>query len=267
MNIYMHELKTKLKSVLIWSLSISALILVFMSMFQSFSSTTVSVNQLMDSFPEELLIAFGMVDMDWSTVLGFYGLIFVFTQICLAIQAANYGFSLVSIEETEWTADFLLSKPVGRASIMTSKLLAAITSLATTQAVVWISSIVFISIFSGGKEYQTDVLVSLMLTMSIFQLFFLTTGMVISLLVKRIRSVTPWSMGLVFGLYILNAFGGMIGDQSLEIISPFKHFAPSPIIKNAAWDWSLVMISVVVVIVAIAGSYGLYSRRNIPSAV
>ncbi|MHB1120661.1 MAG: ABC transporter permease subunit, partial [Bellilinea sp.] len=106
MNIYMHELKTKMKSVLIWSVSISALILVFMSMFQSFSSTTVSVNQLMASFPEELLIAFGMVDMDWSTVLGFYGLIFVFTQICLAIQAANYGFSLVSIEETEWTADF-----------------------------------------------------------------------------------------------------------------------------------------------------------------
>ncbi|MHB1385217.1 MAG: ABC transporter permease subunit, partial [Bellilinea sp.] len=192
MNIYMHELKTKMKSVLIWSVSISALILVFMSMFQSFSSTTVSVNQLMASFPEELLIAFGMVDMDWSTVLGFYGLLFVFTQICLAIQAANYGFSLVSIEETEWTADFLLSKPVGRPNIMTSKLLAAITELAITQAVVWISSFVFITIFSGGKDYQTEALVSLLLTMSIFQLFFLATGMVISLLVKRIRSVTPW---------------------------------------------------------------------------
>ena len=70
--------------------------------------------EMMSSFPKELLIAFGMVDMDWSTILGFFGLVFVFVQICLAIQAANYGFSLVSIEETEWTADFLLSKPVSR---------------------------------------------------------------------------------------------------------------------------------------------------------
>jgi len=267
MNIYMHEFKTKLKSVLIWSLSISALILIYMSMFQGFSSSTISVNELMKSFPEELLIAFGMVDMDWSTVLGFYGLVFVFIQICLAIQAANYGFALVSIEETEWTADFLLSKPVGRTKIMTRKLLAVLSAIAITEVIVWISSFVFVSIFSGEKEYQVEALVSLLLSMVVFQLFFLSTGMVISLLVKRIRNVTPFSMGLVFGLYILNAFGSMIGEQSLEIISPFKHFAPSSIIKNNGWDWPLVLISIVIIIIAIAGSYGLYSRRNIPSAV
>ena len=89
--------------------------------------------------------------------------------------------------------------------------------------------------------------------MPVFQLFFLTVGMVISLLVKRVRSVTPFSMGLVFGLYILNAFGDMIGEEGLEVISPFQHFAPNYIIKNAAWDMPLVMISVVVTIMALAG--------------
>ena len=37
MNIFKHELKTKLSSVVTWSLSIYALIVVFMSMFQSFA--------------------------------------------------------------------------------------------------------------------------------------------------------------------------------------------------------------------------------------
>ncbi len=37
MNIYLHELKTKLKSVLIWSASISALILVFTVHFSRLS--------------------------------------------------------------------------------------------------------------------------------------------------------------------------------------------------------------------------------------
>lgn len=267
MNIYAHELKLKLRSVLVWSLSMAALILIFMSLFQGFSSSTIAVSDIMDKFPKELLIAFGMLDMDWSTVLGFYALIFVFVQICLAIQGANYGFGLVSIEETEWTADFLLSKPVQRSQIMSAKLLAALTAIAITQALIWISTFVFVEIFSAGDPYDTGILTTLLLTMTVFELFFLTVGMAISLLVRRIRNVLPYSMGLVFGLYILNAFGSMIGEQSLEVISPFKHFSPNAIIKSGAWDTSLVWISALVIVITLAASYFLYERRNIASAV
>ena len=221
----------------------------------------------MASFPKELLIAFGMAEMDWTTLLGFYALLFVFLQICLAIQAANYGFSLVSIEETEWTADFLLSKPVSRTRIITAKLLAALTALGFTQALIWGFSFLAAGLYNYGQTYNAGTLALLLLSMIPFQLFFLSVGMLISLLVKRIRSVTPFSMGLVFGLYILNAFGGMIGEKSLEVISPFQHFAPSFIIKHAAWDWTLVWISLVIIVIAFPASYILYLRRNIPSAV
>lgn len=266
-NIYKQSLKSNLKSVWIWSASVVALIVVFMSIYQTFATSTISVDELMKSFPKELLIAFGMVDMDWSTILGYFSLIFVFVQICLAIQAANYGFGLVSIEETEWTADFLLSKPVSRNVIMTSKLLAALTCLAITNVVVWVSSFLCVNIFSKGEQYQAGNLATLLLTMALFQLFFLTTGMVISLLVKRVRNVIPFSMGLVFGLYVLNAFGEMIGEMSLEVISPFKHFAPNYIVKHAAWDMPLPLISVAILIISLVGSYVLYARRNISSAV
>jgi ABC-2 type transport system permease protein len=262
MNIYKHEFKTNLKSVLIWSASISALMFVFMSIYTSFSADAALLQQAMSNFPKELLIAFGMTNMDWSNVLGYFGLIFLFCQICLAIQAANYGFSLVSIEENELTADFLLAKPVGRTKIITSKLLAAISGLTITNIVVWISSFLFITLFNNGKEYSIKSLVILLLSIVVFQLFFLSVGMLISLLVKRVRNVTPFSMAL----YILNAFGGMIGEKSLEIISPFKHFDPNYILKNAAFD-PLVLISVTIILVSVIGSYLLYARRNILSAV
>jgi ABC-2 type transport system permease protein len=267
MNIYLHELKTRLKSVLIWSASIVALMFFFMSLFQSFANQTALVTSLMASFPKELLIAFGMADMDWSTILGFYALLFVFIQICLAVQAANYGFALVSIEETEWTADFLLSKPVSRGRIYFAKLLAALTALALTQALIWAFSLLVVALFNNGQAVDFGTLALLLLSMIPFQLFFLSVGLLISLLVKRIRSVTPFSMGLVFGLYILNAFGGMIGEKSLEVISPFQHFAPNFIIKHAAWDGSLAWISLVIIVIAFPASYILYQRRNIPSAV
>jgi ABC-2 type transport system permease protein len=266
MNIYKHEFKASLRSVLIWSASITALLFVFMSISSSFSTNAALLSQMMDNFPKELLIAFGMTNMDWSSILGFFGLVFLFCQICLAIQAANYGFSLVSIEEAEFTADFLLAKPVGRTKIMTSKLLAAITGLTITNMVVWISSFSTLSLFNSGEDYQVKPLVVLLLSIVIFQMFFLSVGVLISLLVKRVRNVTPFSMGLVFSLYILNAFGGMIGEKSLEIISPFKHFDPNYILKNAAFD-PLVLISATVIVISVIGSYVLYARRNIPSAV
>ena len=267
MNIYMHEFKAKLRSVLIWSASIAALLFVFLSIYTGFAKQSALLQQAMANFPRALLIAFGMENMDWSNVLGYFALVFLFCQICLAIQAANYGFGLVSIEESELTADFLLAKPVSRTKIMTSKILAALTGLTITNIVVWVSSFVCLAAFASGQDYPVNSLVVLLLSIIVFQSVFLSVGMVISLLMRRVRSVTPFSMGLVFGLYLLNAFGGMIGQTSLEIVSPFKHFDPYYIIKHTAWDLPLVLISVTVIVISILASYFLYAKRNIPSAV
>lgn len=267
MNIFKHEFKMHLKSVITWSISLMVLILIYLSAFSAFAVDAEMVGEMLKNFPQELLMAFGMDTMDFASVTGFYGLVFLFCQICLAIQAANYGFSLVSIEERELTADFLLAKPVGRTHILTSKLLSAITSLTITNLMVWVSSFATINLVRDGREYDVNAVVVLLLSIVIFQLFFLTVGMFISLLVKRVRTVTPFSMALAFGMYVLNAFGGMLGDENLELISPFKHFDPNYILKHAAYDMPLVMISVVAILVSIVGSYALYARRNIPSAV
>ena len=267
MNIYKHEFKMNLKSVITWSVAVAALLFIFISLLSSFAEEAELLNEMMAEFPEELLLAFGMDNMDFSSVLGFFSLAFLFTQICLAIQAANYGFSLVSIEERELTADFLLAKPVGRTQIMTSKLLAALSGLTITNIVVWISSFVFIQLFIGDRTYDTRSLFLLLLSILVFQLFFLTVGLVISLLIKRVRSITPYAMALVFGMYVLSAFGDMLGESMFENITPFKHFEPSYIVQHAAYNLPLVSISLVVIVISLVGSYLLYSRRNIPSVV
>jgi ABC-2 type transport system permease protein len=267
MNIYKHEFKLSGKSVIIWSISVASLIFIFLSIFPSFAKDAELLNEAMASFPKELLMAFGMTDVDLSTVLGFYGLAFGFVQICLAIQAANYGFSILSVEERDLTADFLLAKPVSRPKILTSKLLAALTGLVITNIVVWASSLVAIAAFSGGRAWEIEPVLLLLSSIAIFQLFFLTVGMLISLLVKRVRSVIPFSMALGFGMYVLNAFAGLLGDVKLELVTPFKHFNPNYILKNAAYDLPLVLISVSAIIISVIGTYVLYSRKDMRSAV
>src|SRR3990172_3825821 len=263
-NIYAHEFRTRLRSVIIWSLAVMAIVFYF-SFFSVFADQAALMNQMLERFPPQLRAAFGLDAMDLSTVLGFYSFIFLFVQLCLAIQAGNYGFGLVSIEEGELPAAFLRSKPVSRTQVLTSKLLAALTSLIITNLIVWVSSFVAILLFRGDREYDTRTLLLLLLSIVIFQLFFLSVGLVISVLVKRVRSVTPYSLGLGFGAYVLSAFSGILGDVKLELITPFKHLDPARIVRDGAYDTPLVLINVTVSVIALAASYWLYVRRDIPA--
>jgi ABC-2 type transport system permease protein len=266
-NIFRHEFDMYFRSVIIWSAAAAVLIFVFVSLFSSFAQDAALLDEMMANFPQELLAAFGMTGLDLATILGYFSLAFLFVQICLAIQAANLGFSLVSVEEREWTAEFLLTRPVGRTQILNSKLLAALVGLFITDIVVWISSFLFINLYKGDATYESGTLLLLLLSVVPFQLFFLTVGLVVSLLVKRIRSVTPYAMALGFGMYVLSAFGDLLGESALEKITPFKHFEPNYIIQHGAYDVPLVLVSVATILISLVGSYALYTRRDIPGVV
>jgi len=264
-NIYRYEFRARLKSVAIWSLSAAAIFLIFFSFFPTFADQAALMNEILAKFPAELRAAFDLDNVDLATVLGFYSFIFLIVQLILAIQAATYGVGLVSIEESELTADFLLSKPVSRAQVLTSKLLATLTGLTITNLVVWVSSFIAISLYRGEREYETGTLLLLLLSILIFQLFFLSVGLVISLLVKRVRSVTPYALGLGFGAYVLSAFTGVFGEVTLELITPFKHLDAAYIVRHGAYNTPLVLLNIAVTLVSLAASYWLYLRRDIPA--
>jgi ABC-2 type transport system permease protein len=264
-TIYLHELRTRMKSVIIWSLSLVAIVFFVLSLFPTFVEEATLMDQMMAKLPEALRVAFGLNKISLSTVLGFYSFTFIFIQLCLAIQAGNYGFGLVSIEESELTADFLLSKPVSRAQILTSKLLAATTSLTITNLVLWAASFIAIPLFRSNRDFNAGTLALLLASAAIFQLFFLSVGLVVSLLVKRVRSVTPYSLGLGFGAYVLSAFSGLLGDIKLEYITPFKHLDPAYIVQHDTFNTPLVLLNVGITVISLGVSYWLYLRRDIPA--
>ncbi len=263
--IYQYELRQRWTSVAIWVGSLASLVLIFMALFPSFSADIAAMDQVLKDFPPELKALFGLNSLDLGVLEGYFGLCFVFCQLCLAIQAANYGLSLVSVEEAELTADFLLTKPLSRHTILTSKLLAALTSLLVTDVLFWAFSFASIAIFKGDAQYEPRAIALLLGSVVIFQLIFFSLGVLISLIAPRIRSVTPWSLGLAFGTYVISAFSGILGDVKLEYLSPFKHFDPGQIIQDLQYNTSQVILDVVLVIMAIGVSYWLYQKRDIAS--
>jgi len=262
-TIYLHEVRTRLKSVIVWSAAVAALILFFFSLYSGFADEAALFNQMMGKLPTALIDAFGLGRIDLTSVLGYFSFLFIFVQLCLAIQAANYGVGLVSIEETERTADFLLTRPVSRVQILTSKLLAAVTSLVVTSLVTWGVSFAAVELYRVGKPYDSGLLILLLAGTLILQLFFFSVGLFISLLVRRVRSVTPYSLGLGFGAYVLAAFSGIFGEIKLEYITPFKHLDPTYVVMNRSYDTKLVVLNLAISVVALVVSYLLYLRRDI----
>jgi ABC-2 type transport system permease protein len=263
--IYRYELRQRWSSVGIWAGSLAGLLLMFMALFPSFSADMAAMDQILANFPPELKAVFGLNAMDLGTLEGYFGLCFVFCQLCLAIQAANYGLSLVSVEEAELTADFLLTRPLSRPTILSSKLLAALTSLLVTDVLFWAVSLASIAMFKGDAQYEPRAIALLLGSVVIFQLIFFSFGLLISLIVKRMRSVTPWSLGLALGTYVISAFSGILGDVKLEYLSPFKHFDPGKIIQELQYDARFVLLDVALVLVALGASYWLYQKRDIAS--
>ena len=266
MNIYKFELNMLKKSIIIWSLSISFGLVFYMAFYPMMSGDTEIFQIVMEDFDEKFLAFFGMnADLPVFSLLGYFGLTIGMIQIPLAIQASNYGFHILSVEEREYTADFLLSKPVSRQKIITAKCLAAFTSLTIVNISVWISSIIVLFAIKGNESLDLTNVNILLSSTVLFQLVFFSISLVISVSVKKVTSVLSASMALGFGLYILSSFGSMFSSNIFKALSPFSHFSPTYILINGNYDWKLVIISIIVIVITLPLSYYLYNKRNIAS--
>ena len=265
-NIFLYESKGLIKSVIIWGLSIFSIIFFMMLFFPAFSADADVVEKIMANYPEALLKAFGMSSgLSMASVLGYFSFTFAFTQLFLAIQAANYGFSVLSIEEREFTADFLLSKPVSRVTIFLGKFAAVTVALLITNVITWLSTFFSIELFKSDKLYDKDALMVLLISAFLFQMLFMVLGMVISVALKRVRNVLAFSMAISFGTYILNAVRSVVGGDALGYVSPFYYFDAGYIFEHGALSPGIPVIVMGIIIICIGTTIRLYSKRDIHS--
>lgn len=266
MNIFKFEMKGYIKSIIIWASSIMFFLFVYMAFFPSLAADPEAFNSMMAEFPDEVMAMMGInPDLPMMTILGYYSLTMSFVLIPIAIQASGYGFNILSVEERELTADFLLTKPVSRTTIFFAKFSAAFVGISFTNIAVWIASLIAFSFFKGDETPQMYKVITLLSSIILFQLFFLSVGMLISVVVKKIPSVISYSMGLGFGMFILSSLGKMLSSKFLDILSPYNHFDPGFILVDGTYDIIPTLISITITITSLIASYFLYLRRNIAS--
>lgn len=262
MNIFLHELKSFRKSTTLWTISLAIVIIVYFSLFPSFSRDIEQIRNLLQGFPEAIRIGMGITLDSFANVLGYYSFPFSFIVLIGSIQAMNLGTSIISKEIREKTADFLLTKPIKRTQVLTSKILAGITSLVITNVIYIVVANITASAVKND-DYSFKIFFMISITLLFVQLIFMSLGVIVSVILPRIKSVLPISLATVFIFYFMSFLSSTAGDDVIRYITPFKYFDPAYIIENRGYETPFVIITLVFIAASIIASYVIYSKKDI----
>ncbi|WP_264803966.1 ABC transporter permease [Cytobacillus sp. NCCP-133] len=262
MNIFIYEWKSYRKSTLIWSLSLAGLTILLFSMFPAIAKDAEEFKRVLQGFPEPVRKAIGLEIDSIATILGFYSYVFLYVSLCGSIQAMNLGSSLLTKEIREKTADFLLTKPVTRKQVLTSKLLAAVVSLILTN-IIFVTAANMMASIVKTESYSISAFILISVSLFLLQLIFLAIGVLVSVIVPRIKSVLSVSLGTVFGFFMVGIFGSAAGDEAMRYITPFKYFDPAYITNNSAYEPAFFTLGAGIILASISVVYYVYSKRDI----
>jgi len=262
MNMYLHELKSLRKTTIIWVCSMAAIAALYFSLYGSITSDVTGFKNILAAYPESVRNALGVSLDSITSLLGFYSMIMAFVTLLGAIQAMNIGVSIISKEMRERTADFLLVKPISRMAIVSSKLLAALTSILVTD-VIYFAAVSIIASIVKHSDYSNKLFLMINLTLLFIQLVFLAIGIFISVILPKIKSVLPISLGIVFALYLIGAIIVTGSNDWTQFISPFKYFDIPYIITNSSYEAPYLITGAVIVITTIVTSYIIYAKKDI----
>lgn len=262
LSVFRHEIKQYGRSAIIWNVSLVLAMVFYMSLYPAFSEQAAALEKFMASFPTAVRQALGLELDAYASIAGFYAMVLTYITLAGAIQAMNIGTSIVSKEEREKTAEFLLAKPISRLNILTAKFSAGLSILLITNVVFIAAARFTIAVFSK-TTIDTSTFILLSATLGIVQLFFFVLGFLLSVSAKKIKSVLSVSLSVVFLFYMLGILDSVLGVESVRYVTPFKYFDMQYIIKNGSYEWIYVAIEAVLVITAIAFSYFIFQKRDI----
>lgn len=263
MNVYLHECRAYRKTTLIWTLSLVGIMVLFMSMFPTIAKDIEDYKKVLDGFPDAMKQALGLQVDTFGSVLGFYSYVFVYISLCGAIQAMNFGTAIVSKEVREKTADFLLTKPITRKTILTAKVLAAFTSILFTSIVYLVASWLMVAAVATD-EYSTKAFLLISISLFLLQVIFLAIGIFLSVYLPKIKSVLSVSLGTVFAFFIIGMLSSS-GDEYKRYLSPFKYFDSYYMIEHTRYEGAFLIVGLGIVAVAIIASYIYYTKKDIHS--
>lgn len=260
MTVIRHELKQSRISLIIWTAAIGFLLAVCIFMFPEMKGEMNEVNEVflsMGSFTQ----AFGMDKVNFGTLLGFYA---VECGNILGLGGAFFAslcaISVLSKEEKERTAEFLLTHPVSRVSVVAEKLISVILQIVTLNVVVYVITASSIALI--GEEVPWQEITLMHTAYLILQLELAGICFGVSAFLRRGSIGT--GLGIAVIMYFLNIIANLTESaEFLKYITPFGYADGAEIVRNVSLDMNMIAIGLAFAVVGILAGFIKYCRKDI----
>lgn len=112
MNIFKFELKTNIKGIIVWSISIICIVCLFASMFTIYTGAKEQVFSILKTYPPQTLNIIGIDDLtSIFTYNGFFAFSLTYVLLAASIMNVYFGINIFAREKITKTSDFLYTKP------------------------------------------------------------------------------------------------------------------------------------------------------------
>jgi len=267
-NLYRKELRLNRNSFFTWSVTVSAVTILGMAFYPILMEGDM-LQQLTaffeNPFMKNIMTAFGASLDVLTNVLGFYS-----TRNSIFIMLLGGFFSILlagkilAQEEREKSTEFLLAKPVTRSEVVWSKLMAFLTYLVLFNLIILTAGFLCLEIFKGKSEYRIAAFLVHTFYTFLLMLIFGAIGLFLSLWIKRGRSISNLSIGIIVGGYFIDALSKITPSvDKIGYISPFKFIDSDVLRPGYGLEWWRVLYFVGISIFLFTLTFLKYKKKDI----
>lgn len=260
MTIVKHELKQGKISFIIWTVAVGLLMSVCVFLYPEIKKEMEGVGNMFASMGS-FSAAFGMDRLNFGTLTGFYS---IESGNVLGLGGAFYAslcaVGILSKEEKERTAEFLLVHPISRRRIITEKLIAVFIQITALNLIVYAVSVG--SVLAIGEAVPWKEINFIHFAYYILQLELAGICFGISAFMRKGNIGT--GLGVAVVMYFLNLISNMAQKaEFLKYITPFGYCDGADIVTNGSLNFVMVAVGAVIGIGGITVAYIKYTKKDI----
>lgn len=248
------------KSLLIWLVCVSGMCLCCILLFSTMEESMAAMSETMASMGA-FASAFGMDRLSIATLEGFYAAeVGTIHSLGGAMFAALLGIGLLSKEEEGHTGDFLHTLPISRKEVVGAKYMTLFTGVMVFNVIsvaVYLLGIIILGEEIALSEFFLYHGMQWLLHLEIGTICFLISAC-------NRKNKLGIGLGLTFFFYVWDLLGRVIPDlKDTMFLTPFSYANASDVFSTGEVVWKALVVGMVVLIGAIAGSFIFYDKKDL----
>ena len=260
MTLFFHELKRDRTRLIIWAAIIASMLCISIAIYPQMTS---QMNEMGDMFAEmgEFSAAFNMDKVNFGEYSGYFA-VECGNVLGLggAFFAALLGIGSLAKEERDRTAEFLLTHPVSRTSVVAEKLAAVITEVLILNIVVAVSAM--LASFAIGQKFDFKLFGLVFLGYLLLQIEIACVMFGLSAFIRG--GGLGIGLGFAFVLYFMNILANISENaEFLRYVTPFSYADGTEIVANGCITVKYLIPGVAFTLIGIAAALVKYNRKDI----